>query len=126
LQTCAIPREAPPVAGGEGTRVVAHPDLRVEPAAVAVVGRRVEIRAAGDIRLRGHDPEIGVLRHSDDIGHHDPVVAVDERAVIPVGQLLREPTSLRRKVAHDHQPWNVVDAVGLSAGGEGAVGSLAG
>ena len=73
-----------------------------------MVGHPVQVGAARGVRLGRHRPAVRVLRHPDDVGHHHPVVAVDEGAVEPVGHLRRRPAALHRVGAEDHQPRDVV------------------
>ena len=49
-----------------------------------------------------------MLAHADDIGHHDPVVAVDEGEVEPLGQLGGVDAALQRPGPQHHQPRDVV------------------
>jgi mRNA-degrading endonuclease toxin of MazEF toxin-antitoxin module len=92
----AVAVQEGPVPGGVRARRRAHPHAWVERAGLAVVAHPVHVRTARGVRLGRHRAAVRVLGHADHIGHHHPVVAVDERAVEPVGDLARVVAALQR------------------------------
>lgn len=64
--------------------------------------------ATGRVRLRRHQAAVGVLAHPDDVGGHNPRVAVREALVEEIGESAGIVASLQRPVPEHHQPGNVV------------------
>src|SRR5689334_9616807 len=118
LEARAHAGEEGPVTRREGAGALADADPGVVGAAAAVVAHPVDVGAAAGVRLGRHEAAVRVLGHADDVRQHDPVVAVHEAALEPVGQLRRIVAALQRPVAEHHEPLDVVGPAVLADGAQ--------
>ena len=77
-------------------------------AAFAMVAHAVDIRATAGIGLGGQHSAIGIQRHTNHVGHHDPLGCVDETIPHPLSELLGVGTGDEGKVAEHHESFNVM------------------
>ena len=97
-----------PIQSGEWTSVVAHALSAVEMTTFAVVAHLVDVCAARCIWLRSHLATISELRHTHNIGNHDPLGTINKVGPHPVGELLWIDASDQAQVADNHEALNVM------------------
>ena len=78
-QEIAMPEEKPPVQ--------AIPDSA--PGALLVVAHAQDVAGGADVGFGGDPAPIGVLAHAVDVGHHDPIIGIDEHLHEPAVDLIR-------------------------------------
>ena len=97
-----------PIQHREWAGIVTSALLAVVMAAFAMVAHAVDIRATAGIWLGGQHSTIGIERHTDHVGHHDPLGCVDETIPHPLSELLGVGTGDEGKVAEHHESFNVM------------------
>ena len=66
-----------PIKGGEGAGLGASALRGIEATARAVIAHPLNVFAAGDVRLAGHDTSVCVLRHAERVWQFDPLHCID-------------------------------------------------
>ena len=103
-----MPRHEVPIQSGEWASVVAHALSAVEMTTFAVVAHLVDVGAARCIWLGRHLATISELRHTHNIGDHDPLGTINEIRPHPVGELLWIDARDQTQVADNHESLNVM------------------
>ena len=97
-----------PIQHREWAGIVTRALFAVVRTAFAMVAHAIDIRTTAGIRLGGQHSAIGIERHTNHVGHHDPLGCVDETIPHPLGELLGVGTGDEGKVAEHHQSFDVM------------------
>jgi len=97
-----------PIQHRERAGIVTRALFPVVCTAFAMVAHAIDIRTTAGIGLGGQHSAVGIKRHTDHVGHHDPLGCVDETIPHPLGELLGVGARDEGKVAEHHQPFNVM------------------
>ena len=97
-----------PIQHRERAGIVTRSPFAVVCTAFAVVAHAVDIGATAGIGLGGQHSAIGIERHANHVGHHDPLGCVHETIPHPLSELLGVGTGDEGKVAEHHESFNVM------------------
>jgi hypothetical protein len=72
------------------------------------MGHLVNVIGTADIGLGAHDSSVRILRHAIDVGHHHPIIGINEQSHKPSMHLIGIKFAQAHEIAQDHQALDVM------------------